>query len=294
MGGTIDDVAHCISAKTLKQPTALTGVGLHSGQRATVRICPARNSGIHFIRVDLPGKPRVAIQQIDHTAAPFRTVIKNGPAEVHTVEHLLSALAGTGVTDCLVEIDGLEVPGMDGSALEFSHAIQQAGIEEISGSTVEPIVVTEPIALVDGIAKITALPHSGGLSISYTLHYPGNVLAQGQQEFELDEASYLKEIAPARTFAIKKDAEAMRAAGLGKGANLQNTVVIDGDKAIDTTLRFNNEPVRHKILDLIGDLYVLGRPVHARIVASCSGHKTNREMAMKLADKYPASQRMHT
>jgi UDP-3-O-acyl N-acetylglucosamine deacetylase len=273
-----------IAAKTLKQPATLTGVGLHSGLKTTVRICPATASGIVFVRTDLPGRPRVSVQQIDHKAAPFRTVIKNGPAEVHTVEHLLSALAGTGVTDCEIEIDGLEVPGMDGSALEFFNAIEQAGTQDYS-SSVKPVVVTEAVTLEEGIAKITALPHNG-FSISYTLHYPGNTLAQGTHEFDLCKDSYAKEIAPARTFAIKKDAEQMRAAGLGKGANLQNTVVIDGDCAIDTALRFNNEPVRHKILDLIGDLYVLGRPVQARFVASCSGHKINREMAMKLVEKF--------
>jgi len=225
------------------------------------------------------------VQQIDHNAAPFRTVIKNGPAEVHTVEHILSALAGLGITDCIIELNGIEVPGMDGSARDFVDAIQKAGIEKLNAS-VPALVVSREVNVEEGIAKISAKPRKGGMKVDYTLHYPDNPLAQGTYSIEITSDSFMKEIASARTFAIKKDAEQMRAAGLGKGATLQNTVVIDGDKAIETTLRFPNEPVRHKILDLLGDLYILGRPVHAHIVAHCSGHRTNRSLAMLLQKEF--------
>jgi len=283
-GATTLTVTTSIAAKTLAQPAVLSGVGLHSGKQTTLKILPAgAGNGIVFVRTDLPGKPRVSVQKFDHNAAPFRTVIKDGAAEVHTVEHVLSALAALGVSDCNIEIDGLEVPGMDGSAQDFAAAIRNAGVKELGGAQIDAIVVTEPVSLEEGIAKISALPHAGGLKVSYTLHYPGHTLAQGTYELEITESSYLKEIAPARTFAVKNEAEKMRAAGLGKGANMQNTVIIDGDKALETALRFDNEPVRHKILDLIGDLYVLGRPVHAHIVAHCSGHRTNRALAMKLS-----------
>lgn len=286
-------VVAAMFAKTLKQTAILHGAGLHSGQNAELRICPeAAGSGIVFVRTDLPGAPSASARKFAQDAAPFRTVVKEGAAEVHTVEHILSALAGLGITDCRIEINALEVPGMDGSAADFVAAICRAGIETLPGTAVEPIIVREPIHIEEGGAKISALPHpvgqignlpyTGGLKISYTLNYPGHPLAQGQYELELTEESYKKEIAPARTFAIKKDAEAMRAAGLGKGANFQNTVVIEGDKALETTLRFPDEPVRHKILDLIGDLYVLGRPVQGHIVASCSGHRLNRALAAKL------------
>jgi UDP-3-O-acyl N-acetylglucosamine deacetylase len=281
-------VSELNTAKTLKQAVALSGVGLHSGLTTNLRLCPApAGSGIVFVRTDLPGKPSAKVQQIDHNAAPFRTVIKNGEAEFHTVEHLLSALAAFQISDCIVEMDGLETPGLDGSAKDFCDAIQHVGIETFPNSNVAPIVVSEAVTLEEGIAKISALPNPGGMKISYTLNYPGNALAQGSYDFALNQDAYLKEIAPARTFAIKKDAEMMRAAGLGKGANMQNTVIIDGERALETSLRFSNEPVRHKILDLIGDLYILGRPVHAHIVASCSGHKINRALAMRLADKFP-------
>jgi len=272
-----------IPAKTLRQPASLSGIGLHSGARVTVRLCPApAGTGILFARTDLAGRPTVSARDFESVSAPFRTALKNGAVEVHTVEHILSALFSLGITDCLIEIDGLEVPGMDGSACEFVAAIQQAGIEALKGSGVEPLVVQAPVQLEEGKARIAALPYPGGLKISYKLHYPGEPLAQGCYELELSEDSYAREIAPARTFVPRKEVEAMRAAGLGKGADYQNTVVIEGASAIETALRFADEPVRHKILDLLGDLCLLGRPVHAHIVASCSGHKINRALVMRL------------
>jgi UDP-3-O-acyl-N-acetylglucosamine deacetylase len=146
---------------------------------------------------------------------------------------------------------------------------------------IDPLVVSRRIIIQDGQASIEALPYAG-CKLSYTLDYPGHPLAQGSYDFEMSEENYLREIAPARTFAIRPEAERMLAAGLGKGANTQNTVVVDGDRAVDTNLRFPNEPVRHKILDLIGDLYVLGRPLQAHVIARCSGHRANRMLALEL------------
>jgi UDP-3-O-[3-hydroxymyristoyl] N-acetylglucosamine deacetylase len=240
----------------------------------------APGTGIVFIRSDLPGRPSASVEDVDPNSAPFRTVIKKGPAEIHTVEHLLSAFAGLGVTDCLVEMDGVEVPGMDGSALNFVEAVQSAGIQDLDAAC-RVWAVSHPVRHEDGIAALSVEPFDG-LKITYALDYPGHPLAQGRHELTVTPASYIKEIASARTFAIKKDAEAMRAAGLGRGATLQNTVVIEGAQAIETTLRFENEPVRHKILDLIGDLYVLGGPLRGHITARCSGHRQNRALAAKI------------
>ncbi len=220
---------------------------------------------------------------MDRNCPPFRTALKNGGAEVHTVEHVLSALAGMGVTDCEIETDGIEIPGMDGSALDFVVAIRRAGLERLERG-VEPVVVREKIAIHDGPASLEALPFADGFKVSYTLDYPGHPLAQGSYEFELSEENFVREIAPARTFAIRPEAERMRAAGFGKGATTQNTVVVDGSSAVDTQLRFANEPVRHKILDLIGDLYVLGRPVRAHVIARYSGHRANRMLALALME----------
>ena len=147
--------------RTIKIPVELRGAGLHSGQVVRLRIKPELDGrGIRFVRTDLPGAPAISSRDIDTQGAPFRTALRNGNAEVQTVEHLLSALAGLGVTDCEIEIDGLEVPGLDGSALSFTDAIQRAGIVEL-GRAVCPLAITERIAIQDGPASIEALPFKG-------------------------------------------------------------------------------------------------------------------------------------
>ena len=169
---------------------------------------------------------------------------------------------------------------MDGSAADFVAAIQRAGFQAL-GRSIEPIRVSERIFIQDGAASLEALP-SEKFSIDYELNYPGHPLAQGRMEFTLSSESYIRESSRARTFAMKPEAQKLRELGFGKGANPQNTVIVDGDAAFETTLRYPNEPVRHKILDLIGALYVLNRPIEARIVARFSGHRTNRLLALEL------------
>ncbi|MFH0938386.1 MAG: UDP-3-O-acyl-N-acetylglucosamine deacetylase [Planctomycetota bacterium] len=275
-----------IAAKTLKTTAVLTGAGLHTGQTVTVRIGPAAvGTGIVWVRSDLPGHPIMSAQDVDHAAAPFRTALKNGLAEAHTIEHLMAALSTCGITDCRIEINGLEVPGMDGSALPFFEALHRAGIVVLGEKSTQALVLDHPISIIDGPAEITALPRVDGLKIHYTLHYPEHSLAQGAFELNVTEETFLKEIASARTFVLKKDTDAMRAAGLGKGADFQNTLVIDGDHALETALRYDNEPVRHKILDLIGDLYTLGRPVYADIIAKCTGHRHNRQLVARMREE---------
>lgn len=270
--------------KTVARPAALTGVGLHSGATVRLNILPAESGGgVRFVRMDLPGRPEVRLGDVSREAPPFRSVLKRGEAEVHTVEHLLAACHVLGLTDAAVEIDGPEVPGMDGSALPFALALLDSGLKELPGAGVEPLCVSKPLSAGRGEAQIEAAPDAEGLAIRYALHYPDAPLAQGVRELRIDAATFLKEIAPARTFCMKREAEALRAAGFGKGANTQNTVVVDGDRAVDTALRFPDEPVRHKILDLIGDLYLLGRPVRGAFRAERSGHALNRELLLALA-----------
>ena len=270
------------AAQTLKREVCLRGVGLHSGREANLRLSPAlAATGIIFVRTDLPGCPALSATDVDPQAPPFRMTLKKGAAEIQTVEHLLASLSGLRITDCKIELDGLEVPGLDGSALPFVTALREAGTASL-GASAPALTVDEPLAIEDSGASISVQPYPDALKISYTLHYPGHPLAQGFFTCEITEEVFIKELAPARTFAIKKDAEAMRAAGLGRGANLQNTVVIDGTQVLETTLRFKDEPVRHKVLDLIGDLYTLGCPLHGHVIAKCSGHRHNRLLAGKL------------
>lgn len=263
------------------------GAGLHSGQIVRVRIKPElAGRGIRFVRLDLPDAPFVSVRDVDPNCPQFRTGLRRGAAEVHTVEHLLSALAGAGITDCQIELDGAELPGLDGSARDYLAGICGAGSMDVAARDVLPLVVSELVRVEDGPASIEAHPIADGFKVSYTLHYPGHLLAQGTFHFDFSAEDYRREIAPARTFAIRPEAEKMLAAGFGKGANTQNTLIVDGDRAMDTALRFPNEPVRHKILDLIGDLYVIGRPLRAHVVAKLSGHRANRMLAMKLMELY--------
>ncbi|MCW8133504.1 MAG: UDP-3-O-[3-hydroxymyristoyl] N-acetylglucosamine deacetylase, partial [Planctomycetota bacterium] len=275
--------------KTIARETDLEGVGLHSGATVKLTLSPAApGEGIVFERRDLDGAPTVALGDVQKDALPLRTALKRGAAEVHTVEHLLAALAGVGVTDVRLGLTGPEIPGMDGSAMPFVIAMHEAGIVELPGEPLEPIVVTEPVTLNEGAATMTAQPFDAGFKVTYTLDYPGEPLAQGTRELVITEQTFLREIASARTFCMKKEAEQLRAAGFGKGANTRNTLVLDGAKVMDNAFRFPDEPVRHKILDLVGDLYLLGRPVRGHIVAQRSGHKMNRAMADRLAARKDA------
>ena len=273
-----------LARKTIGREAELEGVGLHSGASVRLRLRPARGgNGLVFERRDLAGAPKLTLADVFKDGPPFRSALKHGVAEVHTVEHLLAALAGLGVTDAEISLDGPEVPGMDGSAQPFAVALHEAGIVELK-EQVEPIWLRSEVRLAEGATEIVARP-ADHLHVAYELHYPNEALLQGRYELEVTEASFLSEIAPARTFCPLKEAEALRAAGFGKGASTHNTLVLDGDKVLENAFRFPGEPVRHKILDLLGDLYLLGRPVRARIEARRSGHKLNRLLAEKLAEE---------
>ncbi|MCZ7646354.1 MAG: UDP-3-O-acyl-N-acetylglucosamine deacetylase [Planctomycetota bacterium] len=270
--------------KSMAQPAVFEGVGLHSGKGVKLELKPAQaGAGIVFARVDLPGAPELTGADLLEDGPPLRTTLKRGEAEVHTVEHLLAALAGMGVTDARAELDGPEVPGLDGSALPFAQAMLAAGLIVLPDAHIEPLRIGRKVKLEEGGAEISAEPGSEGLRIRYELHYPDEPLAQGALELDLDPQTFLTEIAPARTFCLRKEAEALRAAGFGKGATTHNTLVLDQGKVLENTLRFPDEPVRHKILDLLGDLYVLGRPIQGRLSGMRSGHRLNRLLARELA-----------
>ncbi len=240
-----------------------------------------------FIRTDLPGAPVIPADPPHIGREPRRTAIEvhtdEGVASVHTVEHLLSAAAGLGIDTLTVEIDGPEMPGMDGSAADFVALLDAAGPVDLPAE--RPVLtVTEPVECVaeDGSARIRALPADApGLHLSYLLEYPAPI---GRQTFEcsLDEASYRAMIAPARTFVMEAEAEALLAMGFGKGANTTNTLVVGESGVLENTLRFPDEFVRHKVLDLIGDLALGAVELHARIEAERSGHDLNRALVRKL------------
>ncbi len=233
------------------------------------------NSGIRFRRVDLPDSPDIhlgpALLQRQNGVSRC-TMLGEGGASVQTVEHLLASFHCLGIDNILVEMDGQEVPGMDGSALPVVETLLTAGIRG-QNSQREVLEIREDICLEQNGMSISASP-ADDLHISYILDYP-HPLMQSETAFSVTRETFIKEIAPSRTFCLRSEADALRAAGLGKGASTANTLVMEDDGPLENSLRFPDECARHKVLDLIGDLFVLGRPVRGRITAVRSGHKMN-------------------
>lgn len=271
--------------RTLKDAVTVEGVGLHTGEPVKLQIKPAdAGEGYTFVRVDLPGAPEIPADVYHVSNTERRTVIRQGDAEVNTIEHLLSALKGLGVDNARLEINGPECPGVDGSATMFAEAIANAGtIEQDEARRV--YVLQETVSVSEGDAVVVAVPpEENEFEISYTLDYPLQAL-RGHIRYTLNPATYLKEIGGARTFCMEREAQALRQAGFGKGANTTNTLVYrDDGSIIDNTLRYQNEPVRHKVLDLIGDFALLGVDLRARIMATRSGHHVNFKLVKRIVD----------
>ncbi|MCS7336878.1 MAG: bifunctional UDP-3-O-[3-hydroxymyristoyl] N-acetylglucosamine deacetylase/3-hydroxyacyl-ACP dehydratase [Verrucomicrobiae bacterium] len=261
--------------QTIGRPARFSGVGLHSGNRVNMTILPAPpNTGIRFRRVDLEGKPEIEarIENVVETARS--TTLGKGNVKIHTVEHVLAALAGCGIDNAIIELDANEPPVGDGSARHYCRLIESAGIE-VQPEQREPWVVTEPIKLELGDSLMTLLPGNPGLRISCT-----SADKQGRftQFLSLDVTpeSWLRDIAHARTFCFFEEIEVLIRQGLIKGGSLENAIVIRDDAVLTTEpLRYPDEFVRHKILDIIGDLALLGRPVHGHLIALKPSHTAN-------------------
>jgi UDP-3-O-acyl N-acetylglucosamine deacetylase len=274
-----------IRQRTVKNAVRIEGPGLQTGASVILDLksSPA-DSGINFIRTDLAGSPSFNIRSLDFDGAGLkerRTTIGSGPVEIQTIEHLLSALSGLGIDNVTAEINGPELPGLDGSASVFVEYLKNAGIEEQPA----PKRYLKPAAPVwvegDSSSFIAAFP-SDDFRVSYTLSYADPAVGTQFCSVVVDERSFESEIAPARTFCLEEEASELLRRGLGKGANFENTLVLGKSGPVKNVLRFPDEPVRHKILDLIGDLYLTGAPIRAHIVAVKSGHKLNLELVKKL------------
>jgi UDP-3-O-[3-hydroxymyristoyl] N-acetylglucosamine deacetylase/3-hydroxyacyl-[acyl-carrier-protein] dehydratase len=270
--------------RTIGREVELSGVGLHTGAGVTLRLKPAEvGAGIVFRRVDLPGKPEVAAEIQYMRDKPRCSSLQDGDAEVQTVEHLLAAASALEIDNLVCELNGPEVPGMDGSAKLFLEALKDATVKELK----EPALVCtlrDPIHLHDANWAIVALPREEGLRISYTLGFETPRALHATYTFDLTEEGFESEIAPARTFVTSAEIEQLRSAGLGQGANEDNTIVISADAEADATnLRFPDEYVRHKVLDVVGDLRLLGRRLNAHIIAHRTGHAANRALVKKIA-----------
>lgn len=271
--------------QTIAKPVAISGPGLHTGQTVSLRLLPAPpNTGVVFVRADLPHRPTIPAcpAAAVETAVGRRTTLAKDGVEVQTVEHLLASLWGMGVDNVYAESSGLEVPGLDGSAAPFVRELKAAGLvqQDAPRKFFSP---REPIVLEEGDSAIAVFPDRT-LKVSYTLSYPHPALKAQFASFRLmDGASFEDGIAPARTFCLQEEVEALRSQGFGKGATYENTLVVANGGVIRNTLRFEDEFVRHKILDLLGDLYLLGAHLRAHVIAIKSGHPLNVRLLHKLA-----------
>ena len=271
--------------RTIERATRITGVGVNSGEEVNVWLRPAAvGSGIRFVRTDLPGKPEIAATHENVASRLRRTALRKGDprsggAEVQLVEHALAALYGTHVDNVVIEVDGAEMPVGDGSASTYVDAIDQAGIVEQDRPRRE-FVMSEPLSVSAKDASIVALPSDDGLRISFTLDYRPT-LGPEYASWPVTPDSFRDELAPARSFCLEEEIEELRSRGLGKGATSLNTLVFGRDGIIENTLRFDDEPCRHKILDIIGDLSLAGVDINAHIIGVKSGHALN----VRLADR---------
>jgi UDP-3-O-[3-hydroxymyristoyl] N-acetylglucosamine deacetylase len=273
-----------VKQRTLKNTTKTTGVGLHTGVRVEMGLRPAPvDTGIVFHRTDLPDAAPIPALAANVGDTRLSSTLKVGGASVSTVEHLMSALAGLGIDNLHVDIAGPELPIMDGSAGPFVFLLQSAGIVEQKAAK-RYVRVTAPVEVRDG-DKWARFEPFDGFKLDFTIDFPHPVFGSENRNVVVDFAthSYAKEVARARTFGFMQDVEAMRAAGLGLGGSLQNAVVLDEFGVLNAEgLRYDNEFVRHKVLDAIGDLYLLGHPLIGQYTAYKSGHALNNQLARAL------------
>jgi UDP-3-O-[3-hydroxymyristoyl] N-acetylglucosamine deacetylase len=261
--------------RTIARSIVFGGQGLHTGLRTGVILHPAP-VGFGIVFASLSDETQIPVQIENVTDTGYNTTLASGARSVRTVEHLMSALNGFGITNLLVKTDD-EIPALDGSASEFCRQIAEAGIRDQDG-TVQPIRITSPITVRSKRDEYMTIEPADHLIIDYTLDYPAPIGVQ-KVHFELTSTeAYVNEVAPARTFGFVRDFAQMNQLGLAMGGRLDNVIIVDDQKIVNTKLRFPEEFARHKVLDLLGDLYLLGRPLEGHITASKTGHSDNLAM----------------
>jgi UDP-3-O-[3-hydroxymyristoyl] N-acetylglucosamine deacetylase len=266
---------------TLAGEVTRSGIGLHSGTSTQVTIRPAAaGEGRYFVRVDLPDAPVISAQIEAVNPTMLSTELVNGDAKVRTVEHLLASLAGLGVDNARIEIDGAEVPLLDGSAHEWAMAIADVGLVSQSARVTRSIL--EPIWIYEGDAFVAAIP-APALRFSYGIDFELAAIGNQWHSWSPDRDSFLTEIAPARTFGLAHQIDQLRSSGLIKGGSLENALVCGDDGWLNPPLRFSNEPVRHKLLDLVGDLSLLGAIPIAHFLAYKASHRLHTQLAQKIS-----------
>jgi UDP-3-O-acyl N-acetylglucosamine deacetylase len=272
--------AHALAQRTIARSLVVGGRGLHSGLKTGVILHPApAGTGIVFSSLADESAIHARVENVSETG--YNTTLSGKGHSVRTVEHLMSALHGLAITNLRVKA-GDEVPSLDGSALEFCKQLLDAGLQEQEG-WVEPVAVKKTIQI-GGDGEFIRIEPAEGLVIDYTLEYPPPIGLQ-QVHFELSSPEvYVREIAPARTFGFVHEFRKMSEMGLASGGRLDNLILIDDEKIVNTTLRFTDEFARHKVLDLIGDLYLLGRPLVGHVTAVKTGHSDNLALLRAIAE----------
>ena len=276
--------------KTIKNTVEISGIGLHKGEEIKLTLkSDGDGQGIVFKRVDVADKNNIVKVDYRNLFDLERgTNIRNeDDVKVHTIEHFLSALSVTGITDILVEISGNELPILDGSSAGFVEKLLEAEIVELE-SEIEPVVIKEPVIFSDEKAGkyVMALPYDN-FKISYTIDFNHSFLKSQYFEIEVNLENYMENIARCRTFAFDYEIEFLKKNNLALGGSLENAVVVGADGPLNPEgLRYPDEFVRHKILDIVGDLYVLGRPLQAHIIAIKAGHYVNSRLTEMIAKKY--------
>lgn len=267
---------------TLKQDIGCTGIGLHTGKKVKITVKPApSDTGIRFLRTDLDGAPMVKASFDNVVDTTLATTISSNGARVSTIEHLMAAFFGLGIDNAVVELDGPEVPIMDGSAAPFIFLIKSAGIRK-QRAPKRFIVIKKPLNIDDGDRSVCIYP-SKELKITYMIDFHHPLLRKQKYALRFSGRDFVGEIGRARTFGFMKDVKALKENGFAKGGSLDNVIVVDDFKILNEDgLRFKDEFVRHKILDFIGDLSVLGHPVIGHFVVKKSGHFLNHHMLAKL------------
>ena len=277
-----------LKQRTIQSLTKAVGVGLHSGQRVELTLRPAQpETGIVFRRVDLPVPVDIPITATAVTDTRLASTISNGGVKVYTVEHLMSACAGLGIDNMYVDITAQEVPILDGSASSFVFLLQSAGIVE-QNAPKRFIRILKSVQVQEGEGEATKWarldPHHGyKLTFEIDFHHPAVDQTGQRVVFDMDKDVYTRDIARARTFGFTKDVETMRSNGLGMGGGLDNAIVMDDYKVLNSDgLRYDDEFVKHKILDAMGDLFLLGKPLLASYCAFRSGHAMNNKLLREL------------
>ncbi len=270
--------------RTIEKEASLKGIGLHTAKKVSVTFKPAEiDTGINFIRTDLPDRPVIKASigsLLSQSRSPRRTSIGRDGIEIHTIEHLMAALSGLCIDNIYIEIDNDEVPGLDGSSLNFLEILSKAGIKEQEKSR-RYYLVKEPIFVEEEGSAIVVVP-SRDFKISYTLNYNHPLLKVQFLEINFNEEVFKNELASSRTFCLESEAQELQQQGLGRGANYENTLVVGEKGVIKNKLRYQDEFIRHKILDLLGDLYILGEPLRGHIIALRSGHSLNLKLSRKI------------